>query len=116
MDGRGTWVKTMKADWWTQTRIAIRSYERRRKEYGKLPPRQREEVDAVEAALKNVRETEGMEPVYNMLEMYHIKKTHTLDGAAFAVGYGHERAAHYNRRFMRLVATKLGYLYPPSKN
>lgn len=106
----------MKYDWWKQTRIAIRAYERRRKEYDKLPPRQKAEVDAVTAALEDVRRTEGMEPVLNMLEMYHIKQTHTLDGAAFAVGYGHERAAHYNRRFMRLVATKLGYLYPPSKN
>lgn len=106
----------MKSDWWAQVRIALRCYENRKKDYDRLPPRQREEVDAVEAALKNVRETEGMEPVYAMLEMYHIKKTHTLDGAAFAVGYGHERAAHYNRRFMQLVATKLGYLYPPSKN
>jgi hypothetical protein len=106
----------MKYDWWTQTRIAIRSYERRRKEYGKLPPRQKAEVDAVSAALEDMKRSDGMEPVLNMLEMYHIKQTHTLDGAAFAVGYGHERAAHYNRRFMRLVAIKLGYLYPPSKN
>ncbi len=97
-------------------RIALRCYESRKKDYDRLAPRQKEEVDAVEAALKNVRETEGMEPVYAMLEMYHIKRTHTLDGAAFAVGYGHERAAHYNRRFMRLVAAKLGYLHPPSKN
>lgn len=106
----------MKSDWWAQVRIALRAYKKRKKEYDKLPPRQKEEVDAITAALEEVGQMEGMEPVYNMLEMYHIKQTHTLDGAAFAVGYGHERAAHYNRRFMRLVGTKLGYLYPPSKN
>lgn len=106
----------MRADWWAQVRIALRAYEKRKKEYDKLPPRQKEEVDAITAALEEVGQTEGMEPVYQMLELYHIRHTHTLDGAAFAVGYGHERAAHYNRRFMRLVGTKLGYLYPPSKN
>lgn len=106
----------MKADWWAQVRIALRAYEKRKKEYDKLPPRQKEEVDAITAALEDVSQTEGMGPVYQMLELYHIRRTHTLDGAAFAVGYGHERAAHYNRRFMRLVGTKLGYLYPPPKN
>lgn len=91
-----------------QARLAARTYADRRNKAA-LPPRQREEVRAVSEALAQMESGENGATVVRFLTMYHIARSHTLEGAAAEVGYSVRQCIRYNQRFLRLIAQKLGY-------
>lgn len=91
-----------------QARLAVRAYAAR-KDKPCLPKRQQEEVKAVAGALNQIAELENGETVVRFLTMYHIERTHTLEGAAMEVGYSARQCMRYNRMFLNLVAQRLGY-------
>lgn len=101
-----------KPEWWQVTRAVIRAYPRW-KSIKEPPPGIQGAVKAVDGVLEEWANRDELMPAYNMMVMYHIRRSHTLDGAAFAVGYSHERAVWYNRRFVTAVAVALGLLRAP---
>jgi hypothetical protein len=66
------------------------------------------ERKAVEGA---IRETEGVPSgadTLKIIDMVFTRKTHTLDGAALAVGYSYRQARRLQTAFYKRVARHLG--------
>lgn len=127
-------------DWWVSVKTAVRAYPGRKRRLDELrrtavtpgysatgrggeeksptekavmrglPEQQQREVDAVEAALRQMeRDKNGMRK-RRFVELYHFKRTHSLIGAGLVVGYEEAQAKRVNGAFIRLVAKNLGYI------
>lgn len=95
-------------EWWPQVRIAVRAYkQRKKKKY--LMPRERQEVEAIERAVKWVQAMPDGDAILKMIKLYHINQTHELRGAADEAGYSYSVAVQKNHMFMRRCAQELGY-------
>lgn len=102
-------MQQKRTEWWKQTKMAINAYRERAKDYANLPPRQKQEVDAVNAALSELAETTEPAAV-KMIELYYIQKSYSAQGAAYAVGYSERQFHRYSKKFVTMVAKKLGYI------
>ncbi len=126
--------------WWGYARNMIRAYPARKKEYEQLheqsvtanmsgmpgggdvsrgtedvairelPHTRQREYEAVKRAIEvTQRQWNGKERL-RIIELVYWKRSHTLDGAAFAVGYGYDRARQLHGEFVRLVAANYGLM------
>lgn len=126
-------------DWWVSAKNAIRAYPMRRRRldelrrtattprYGlsggssgpgdpvhsavarTLPPKQQEELEAVEAALEQTGRLPNGTQRLKLIKLYYFRQTHKLIGAGEAVGYEEAQAKRINGDFVRLVGQNLGY-------
>lgn len=76
-----------------------------------LPPEAMREYNAVDAALRETRRRKqtGAERV-KLVDMVFFAKSHTLDGAAYALNVSYGTAKNWHNDFIKLVAKKYGLL------
>ena len=72
-----------------------------------LPRRDQIEHDAVETAIAWVMTRPNSRQRMMLITMVYLRRTHTLEGAALAVGYVYGHAKRLNQEFVREVAKNL---------
>lgn len=126
--------------WWGYIRNVIRAYPARKREYEQLheqsvtanmtgmpgggdvsrgtediairelPYTRQREYEAVKRAIDATWRLYNGRERLKIIELVYWKKSHTLDGAALAVGYGYDRARQLHGEFVRLVAENYGLM------
>ena len=126
--------------WWGYIRNVIRAYPARKREYEQLheqsvtanmtgmpgggdvsrgtediairelPYTRQREYEAVKRAIDATWRLYNGRERLKIIELVYWKKSHTLDGAALAVGYGYDRARQLHGEFVRLVAANYGLM------
>ena len=126
--------------WWGYIRNVIRAYPARKREYEQLheqsvtanmtgmpgggdvsrgtediairelPYTRQREYEAVKRAIDATWRLHNGRERLKIIELVYWKKSHTLDGAALAVGYGYDRARQMHGEFVRLVAANYGLM------
>ena len=74
----------------------------------KLPPAKQADYDAVAKAIEQTKRLKTGQERLQLIDMVYWKKSHTLDGASYAIGYSYEQAKLYHRDFLRLVGFNRG--------
>lgn len=62
------------------------------------------EIEAVRLAIEDVRRMPDADARLRQIELYHWKRTHTLDGASIAVGVSERTGQTWNADFIYAVA------------
>lgn len=75
-----------------------------------LPPSKQAEYDAVTKAIEKTKEKNNGEIRLLLIDMVFWKQSHTLDGAAYALGYSYENARRFHGDFLRLVGLYRGLM------
>ena len=126
--------------WWGYIRNVIRAYPARKREYEQLheqsvtanmsgmpgggdvsrgtediairelPFTKQREYEAVKRAIEATERLWSGRERLKIIELVYWRKSHTLDGAALAVGYGYDRARQMHGEFVRLVASNYGLM------
>ena len=73
-----------------------------------LPPAKQAEYDAVTKAVEATRQLKTGRERLALIDMVFWKQSHTLDGAAFVLGYSDSTAKHFHGDFLRLVGMYRG--------
>ena len=73
-----------------------------------LPPAKQADYDAVTKAIEQTKRLKTGQERLKLIDMVFWKQSHTLDGAAYAIGYSYEQGARYHREFLRLVGFNRG--------
>ena len=68
------------------------------------------EMQAVRLALEEIAAMPNGDQRLRIIEMYHWKRTHTLDGASYAAGVSDVTGRRWNAEFIGLVAKYFGLL------
>lgn len=118
--------------WWSYAKYMVRIYPKHKKEYNalhkqsmsvdpsrvsgkgysrttenvalcRLPPAQQAEYDAVTKAIETTKLLKDGESRLALIDMVFWKKSHSLDGAAYAVNFSYTWAARAHQSFLRLV-------------
>lgn len=133
-------MSTQRYDWWPYVKGMIRRYPQLCSEYAELheqnvtanmsgmpgshnssrtvediairelPATKQREYEAVRRAVETLRHSKGGTDKLRMIELMYWKRSHTLDGAAMAVGYSYGEARKVNRHFIYAVAGNYGLL------
>jgi len=126
--------------WWGYAKYIIRVYPARKQEYDalhqqsitanlsgmpgsreasrgteeiavrELPDTKQREFEAVRRAIQATERMANGEQRLRIIDLVYWKRSHTLDGAALAVGYSYDRARQIHGEFIRLVAAKYGLM------
>lgn len=75
-----------------------------------LSPAKQAEYDAVTKAIEATKRLKTGKERMAMIDMVFWKQSHTLDGAAYALGYSYDSARLYQRDFLRLVGLYRGLM------
>ena len=75
-----------------------------------LPPAKQAEYDAVEKAIEQTKLLKTGQERLALIDMVYWKQSHTLEGAAYALGYSYDSARLYHRDFLRLVGLCRGLM------
>lgn len=75
-----------------------------------LPRVEQKEYDAVRRAVETTQRLKNGFERIEIINLVYWKNSHTLEGAAFKVGYSYDRAKQMNNEFIRLVAGYYGLL------
>ena len=73
-----------------------------------LPPARQADYDAVTKAIEQTKRLKTGSDRLKLIDMVFWKQSHTLDGAAYAIGYSYEQGKLYHRDFLRLVGFNRG--------
>lgn len=73
-----------------------------------LSPAKQAEYDAVAKAVDQTAQLPTGPERLRLIDMVFWKQSHTLDGAACALGYSYETAQRFHRDFLRLVGFNRG--------
>ncbi|MCD8050594.1 MAG: hypothetical protein LUE89_02805, partial [Clostridiales bacterium] len=73
-----------------------------------LPPMDMKHLEAVEKAVKWTEKLPTGPERLKIIELVYWKQSHTLYGAAQAVGYSYQHTLFLNRQFFYMVAENLG--------
>lgn len=68
-----------------------------------LPPARQADYDAVTKAIERTSRLKTGPERLKLIDMVFWKQSHTLDGAAFALGYSYENGRRFHQEFLRLV-------------
>ena len=128
--------------WWSYAKYMVRIYPERKAEYQErqsqritreiaatlggsaasrttenaalrqLSPAKQAEYDAVTKAVEATRRSKTGEERLALIDMIFWKQSHTLDGAAYALGYSYDNAKLFQRDFLRLVGLYRGLMDP----
>lgn len=74
----------------------------------KLPPSKQAEYDAVTKAIEQTKLLKTGRERLALIDMVFWKQSHTLDGAAYALGYSESSAKRFHGDFLRLVGLYRG--------
>ena len=77
-----------------------------------LPPAKQAEYDAVTKAVEATRRLKTGPERLSLIDMVYWKQSHTLDGAAYALGYSYENAKRFHGDFLRMVGLNRGLMDP----
>lgn len=124
--------------WWSYAKYMVRVYPERKKEFQdlqsqritreitavtsgsvasrttenavlrQLPPSKQAEYDAVTRAIEATKHMRNGKERMALIDMVFLKKSHTLDGAAYALGYSDTSAVRFHGDFLRLVGLYRG--------
>jgi len=72
-----------------------------------MPAGKQRELDAVERAIEEARRESNGEQRVRIIELVYWKQTHTLIGAAKAVGYSYDQAQQFHADFLHCVERNL---------
>lgn len=75
-----------------------------------MSPAKQAEFDAVTKAVEATRRLKTGKERLALIDMVYWKQSHTLDGAAYALGYSYENAKRFHKDFMRLVGLYRGLM------
>ena len=75
-----------------------------------LPPAKQAEYDAVTKAIEATKRLKTGTERLALIDMVFWKQNHTLDGAAYALGYSYDSAKLFQRDFLRLVGLHRGLM------
>ena len=75
-----------------------------------LSPAKQAEYDAVTKAIEATRRLKTGKERLALIDMVYWKQSHTLDGAAYALGYSYENAKRFHKDFLRLVGLYRGLM------
>ena len=75
-----------------------------------LPPAKQAEYDAVEKAIEQTKLLKTGRERLALIDMVYWKQSHTLEGAAFVLGYSYENAKRFHGDFLRLVGLYRGLM------
>lgn len=75
-----------------------------------LSPAKQAEYDAVTKAVEATRRLKTGKERLALIDMVYWKQSHTLDGAAYALGYSYENAKRFHKDFLRLVGLYRGLM------
>lgn len=73
-----------------------------------LSPAKQAAHDAISKAIEQTRSRSNGEDRIKLIDMVFWRQTHTLDGAAYALGYSYDRAKQLQGDFLRLVGFNRG--------
>lgn len=73
-----------------------------------LPPAKQADYDAVTKAIEQTKRLKTGPERLQLIDKVYWKQSHTLDGAAYAIGYSYQQGARYHRDFLRLVGFNRG--------
>lgn len=73
-----------------------------------LPPAKQADYDAVTKAIEQTKRLKTGQERLQLIDKVYWKQSHTLDGAAYAIGYSYEQGKRYHRDFLRLVGFNRG--------
>ena len=73
-----------------------------------LPPARQAEYDAISKAIEQTQRLRNGKDRLALIEKVYWKQSHTLEGAAYALGYSYDRAKQLHREFVRLVGFNRG--------
>ena len=102
-------MPAVKEDWYPQVRQAVKLYDSRLKRK-QLKKQEKREVEAVGRALEWLRNQPDGDARCLIIELYYIRKSHNMDGAAMQAGYSRQHGYNISKIFMQKVAEYLGYL------
>ena len=77
-----------------------------------LSPAKQAEYDAVTKAIVRTKLLKTGRERLAVIDVVYWKQTHTLDGAAYAIGYSYENAKRFHKDFLRLVGLYRGLMDP----
>lgn len=75
-----------------------------------LPATKQREYEAVRRAVETVERKPNGKEWLSIIELVYWKNTHTVAGAAVAVGYSEDRAKQLHGEFIRTVARNYGLM------
>lgn len=75
-----------------------------------LPKTKQREYEAVKRAIESTSQMSNGKDRIRIIDLLYWKHSHTLGGAALAVGYGYDRARQIHGEFVRMVATYYGLM------
>ena len=73
-----------------------------------LPPAKQAEYDAVTKAIEKTKLLKTGPERLKLIDLVFWKNSHTLDGAAYVLGYSYENAQRWHSDFIRLVGFARG--------
>ena len=73
-----------------------------------LPPARQADYDAVTKAIERTKLLRTGPERLKLIDMVFWKKSHSLDGAAYALGYSDSSAKRFHRDFLQLVGLYRG--------
>lgn len=73
-----------------------------------LPPAKQADYDAVTKAIEQTKRLKTGQERLQLIDKVYWKQSHTLDGAAYAIGYSYAQGKRYHRDFLRLVGFNRG--------
>jgi hypothetical protein len=73
-----------------------------------LTPAKQANYEAVTKAVEQTKKLRNGAERLRLIDMVFWKQSHTLDGAAYAIGYSYDQAKLYHRDFLRLVGFNRG--------
>ena len=73
-----------------------------------LPPARQADYDAVTKAIERTSKLRTGPERLKLIDMVFWKQSHTLDGAAYALGYSYENGRRFHQDFLRLVGLYRG--------
>lgn len=76
----------------------------------RLPSAKQAEYDAVTKAIEQTKLLKTGHERLTLIDMVYWKQSHTLDGAAYALGYSYENAKIFHGDFLRLVGLNRGLM------
>lgn len=75
-----------------------------------LTPAKQAEYDAVTKAIERTKLLKTGPERLKLIDMVFWRQSHTLDGAAYVLGYSYENAQRFHRDFLRLVGLYRGLM------
>lgn len=91
--------------WWSYAKYMVREYPKLKREHldCQLAPAKKAEYDAVQLAIEQTMGLQTGKERLALIDMVFWTRSHTLDGAAYALGYSSITAKRFHGDFLRLV-------------